>query len=126
MIPTTHHANQPAAPLCLCCLAPSSFHRAQWWWVAYQFCYMPCESAADDVAGECGRNLNGPVGQCTGERRVAPLVGCGMAGPAASLHLDRRTHTHVTHIHLLIGAPNHTCTQAVICRPSSSTTVPTS
>ncbi|KXZ45811.1 hypothetical protein GPECTOR_50g605 [Gonium pectorale] len=38
----------------------------QWWWVAYQFCYMPCGSDADDVPGECGRNLNFPVGQCTG------------------------------------------------------------
>lgn len=46
------------------------------WWVAYQFCHMPCEAPADDVQSECGRNLVFPVGTCTSVLQTEQFYNC--------------------------------------------------
>ncbi len=49
------------------------------WWVGFQSCVMPCEDTArDDVAGECGRNLvvSNNAGVCASPANAEQFYNC--------------------------------------------------
>ncbi len=62
--------------------------------MGYQNCYLPCESLADDIDGECGKSVNG-AGVCSSITQTEQFNNCA-GGWVRGTRVWRRALSPVT------------------------------